>query len=109
MLDPLTLTDAIPLQVPLQVRGVEDVFIVLGKGVTVTGTVAVLEQAPFTPVTVYVVLIVGLATTLAPVAGVTLVAGAHVNDVAPLLLAVNVVWLPVQIVLEVALAVIVNG
>jgi hypothetical protein len=108
VLNPLTLTAAIPLQKPLQVTGLEDVFIVLGKGVTVTDIVAVLEQAPFTPVTVYVVLIVGVAVTLALVDEFKLAEGAQVYDVA-LLLALKLVVAPLHIVVGVALAVIVNG
>lgn len=46
-----------------------------GIGLTVTVVVAVLEQAPFVPVTVYVVVVVGLAVTVAPVVADNPVAG----------------------------------
>ena len=63
--------------------------------VTVTCAVAVHPSA--SPVTVYVIVEVGLATTVAPVVVFNEVAGLHVYVFAPL--AVSVVFCPVQMVM----------
>jgi hypothetical protein len=49
-----------------------------GRGFTTTVTVAVPEQAPVVPVTVYVVVVAGLAVTVAPVVADKPVAGVQV-------------------------------
>jgi hypothetical protein len=63
-------------------------------GFTVTVEVAVLEQAPILPVTVYVIVVVGLAVTLLPVVPLRPVAGDQVYVVAPV--AVRTVELPLH-------------
>ena len=69
----------------------------IGCGFTVTTDVAVPEHPTETvPVTVYVVEIVGLAVTEAPVVALNPVEGAHVYVVAPV--AVNTPLCPLQIV-----------
>jgi hypothetical protein len=50
----------------------------VGVGLTVITTVAILEQVPVVPVTVYVVVEVGVAVTVAPVVALNPAAGAHV-------------------------------
>jgi hypothetical protein len=70
--------------------------LIVGNALTLTVTVAVLEQPPATdPVTVYVLVEAGLAVTLAPVVADRPVAGAQLYVVPPL--AVNVVDAPAQI------------
>lgn len=71
---------------------------ITGFGFTVTVAVAVEEQPPVVPVTVYVVVVGGLAVTVAPVVAERFVAGDHVYEVAPV--AVNVAEAPAQIVSE---------
>jgi len=71
--------------------------VTVGVGLTVTTTVfEAPAHPPVVPVTVYVVVVVGLALTLAPVVALKFVLGAHVYVVAPL--AVKVVELPEHIV-----------
>jgi hypothetical protein len=67
-------------------------------GFTVNETVVVLEQIPLSPVTVYIVVAVGVTTVADPVNA----PGFHVYEVAPF--AVNVDELPVQIAVDDALA-----
>ena len=85
-----------PVLPPLQRTGVIDIVNV-AETFTVTVTVCV-SVHPLTavPVTVYVVVIVGQALTLAPVVALSAVAGDHVYVFAPL--AVNVAQFPEQIV-----------
>src|ERR1700752_3997221 len=73
--------------------GVEAVTTGIGFTVTVTCVVAV--QPSVLPVTVYVVVEVGLAVTVEPMLALKLVAGLHEYVLAPL--AVRVVNCPVQI------------
>lgn len=51
------------------------VAVTVGTGLTVSVMLAVLEQEPFVPVTVYVVVVVGFAVTDAPVVADKPVAG----------------------------------
>lgn len=69
---------------PLQIVGADGVTLTVGKGFTVTVTFFVLTH-PFAsvPVTVYVVVDVGFAVTVAPVVGDKPVAGLHVYVDAP--------------------------
>ena len=62
---------------PLQIATLEPPL-VAGIGLTVTVTVAVLLQPKDVPVTVYVIVDVGLAVTLAPVVADKFVPGAQV-------------------------------
>ena len=57
--------------------GVIDAITLVGRGLTVTVIVPEVLQLPFTPVTVYVVVVVGDATTLAPVVADNPVDGDH--------------------------------
>jgi hypothetical protein len=80
---------------PVQYEGLGGFTVTVGKGFTVTVTVAVfVHPAAVVPVTVYVVVTVGFAVTVAPVVELRLVAGAHEYVLAPL--AVSVVLLPEQ-------------
>ena len=65
--------------------------VMVGFGFTVIAIVVVLEQTPFEPVTVYVVLVAGVTVTFEPINA----PGFQVYVVAPL--AVNVVEFPAQI------------
>ena len=95
--DPVRLTE-LPLQ---NVVGPEGFIVIVGGGVTVTTMLAVAgKQAPTAvPVTVYVVVDGGLATTEAPVVALNPVAGDHVNVVA-VPEAFNVTLPPAQKVVE---------
>ena len=98
--------------IPLAVKVAEEpkqiaaelTVVVLVEVLTVTIEVAVLVQ-PFksVPVTVYVIVLVGLAVTLEPVTVFKFVAGDHVYVLAPK--AFNIVDVPEQIVEEVAVTV----
>ena len=68
-----------------------------GNGLTVTVTSSVLVQEPIVPVTVYVVVVVGFAVTLAVVVPLNPVDGLHTNVAFPAEVAVNVVLAPSQI------------
>lgn len=81
---------------PLQI--VAEFTVTTGFGFTVTLQVLVPTHEPVVPVTVYTVVTVGLAVTLAPVVALNPVAGDQLYVVAPL--AVRVVELPRQIVCE---------
>lgn len=70
--------------------------LVAGRGLTLTVTTAVLLHPELVPVTVYVVIIVGLAVTLVPVEADSPTAGDHTYVVPPL--PVNVVDEPEQMV-----------
>jgi hypothetical protein len=70
----------------------------IGKGFTVTTTVALEVQVPAVPTILYVVVLVGLAVTLVPLVPLSPVAGLHTYVVAPF--AVKVVLFPVQIVAD---------
>ncbi len=72
--------------------------VTVGVGLTVTTTVAILEQLPLLPVTVYEVVTVGDAVTLAAVVELNPVAGLQLYVVAPL--AVRVVLPPEQMEVE---------
>jgi hypothetical protein len=56
---------------------VPEFTVTTGKGFMVTVDVALDVQVPTVPVTVYVVVIVGLAVTLAPVVALSPVDGVH--------------------------------
>lgn len=69
---PLAVSVVLP---PVQMVLESGVTVITGSGVTVTVVVAVDEQLPVVPVTVYVVVLVGLAVTFAPVVPLKPVAG----------------------------------
>jgi len=52
--------------------------VTVGLGFTVIVTIALSSQAPFVPITVYVVVTVGVAVTLGPTVALNPAAGAHV-------------------------------
>ena len=91
------LESAIAVLAPEQIVCAAGVAVATGVSFTVTVTVPVLTH-PFAsvPVTVYVVVVVGLAVTAAPVVADNPVEGLHVYVLAPL--AVKLILLPVQIV-----------
>jgi hypothetical protein len=76
----------------------EPLAVTVGKGVTVTVTAAVFEHPRDVPVTVYVLVTVGVATGVALVVLLNPVEGDQTYVVAPL--AVNVVEVPLQIVIS---------
>ena len=84
---------------PLHIAVGLDTTIRVGPGVTLIEINEVAEQPPFAPVTVYVVLIVGVTTTLLPVNA----PGFQVYVVAPL--AVNVEGYPAHIEVLLALTI----
>lgn len=70
---------------PEQIDGDGGVTVTIGLGVTVTTALSLIGQPPVPfPVTVYVVVVAGLATTIAPVDVFNVVAGAQVYEAAPL-------------------------
>lgn len=69
-------------EAPAQIVG--ELTAMTGFEPTVTVAVAVPVQLPVVPVTVYVVVVGGVAVTVAPVVAERLVAGDHVYDAAPL-------------------------
>ena len=80
---------------PVQMLVLEDT-VTVGKVFTVIVTVAVfVHPLELVPVTVYVVVVVGLAVTVAPVVELNPVDGVHAYVVAPL--AVRLVEFPVHI------------
>ena len=83
------------------------IFVIVGFGFTVKVTIVVFVQtvSELLPVTVYVVVMVGVAVTVTPVVTFKNVAGAQVYVLAPL--AVRDVDAPAQIVVE-GVAVTVN-
>jgi hypothetical protein len=87
------LSVSVPLLLPAQTVGSEE-SVPVGPSITFTVTVVDDEQPPVVPVTVYIVVAVGYAITVAPVVIERLSAGLHVYDVAPL--AVNVTLPPEQ-------------
>ena len=60
---------------PVHMLATAGVTVTVGVGFTVTTTVASLEQLPLVPVTVYDVVTVGLAVTVAPTVALNPVAG----------------------------------
>jgi len=62
---------------PVHMLAAAGVTVTVGVGFTVTTTVAASEQLPVVPVTVYDVVTVGLAVTLAPTVALNPVAGVH--------------------------------
>jgi hypothetical protein len=67
------------VELPVQMEGADGDTDIVGNGFTVTTTVCVFTQLlEFVPVTVYVIVTVGLAVTDAPVVAFRLVLGAHV-------------------------------
>ena len=68
----------------------------MGLAETVTNTVTLVTQAPTVPVTVYKVVVAGLAVTVAPVVALKPDAGLQLYVVAPL--AVSTTLLPAHIV-----------
>lgn len=85
------------VELPTQIV-VPPLITAVGFGFTVTVTCAVPVQPFEVPVTVYVVVAVGLAVTTAPVVGVNPVVGLQLYVVAPL--AVSEALLPLQIVAD---------
>ena len=80
---------------PEQMEGAFGLTVMVGKGFTVTVTVAVpVQPDDVVPVTVYVVVTVGFAVTVAPVVELRFVAGDQTYVLAPL--AVNDVLFPIQ-------------
>ena len=65
------------------------ITVTTGVGLTVTITTVVEVHAPFVPVTVYEVVMAGLAFTIEPVMALNPVAGLHVYDDAPLAVSVT--------------------
>lgn len=75
VLAPLAVMEMFP---PVQYDGDTGLVIITGKALTVTVIVLLWEQlSPSTPVTVYVVVVVGLAVTVAPVVAFKPVEGLH--------------------------------
>ena len=99
----LQLYDVAPLAVsevlvPLQIVVVVGATVTVGSGLTVTVTVVVPVHPLVVPETVYVVVVVGFAVTVAPVVDDNPVAGLQLYVVAPL--AVSETLLPMQIACE---------
>jgi len=93
VLAPLAVNDTFP---PGHIVDAGGTTVIVGNGFTVTFTVAVFVHPPEVPVTVYVVVLPGLAVTDEPVVALNPVPGLHVYVVAPP--AFNTVELPLQIV-----------
>jgi hypothetical protein len=83
---------------PEQIDAGEALGLSVGVGVTVTVLTSVFVQTPLLPVTVYVIVELGLTVMMLPVSP----DGVHVYELAPL--AVNVVLLPEQMVVLPAIA-----
>jgi len=66
-----------PVPVPEHTVAEDGVTVTVGVGVTVIATIWVSVQDPLVPTTVYVVVVAGVAVTLAPVVALRPVAGLH--------------------------------
>lgn len=63
---------------PLQIDGLEGVMVTLAEALTETVTTAVLLQTPLLPVTLYVVVVAGVALTVLPFAELSVAEGLQV-------------------------------